>query len=352
LKKIVIFIFISLTFCGFSQIGGLSSYRFLDIPMTARAAGLGGNSMSIWGDDINLIFSNPALLNSAMTKQVALNYCNYISDLNFGYVAYAHSLKKYGNVGGGLQFFDYGKFVGYDEYGQKTKDFTAVDYSINLNYAKPFEDSSFNIGVALKTIVSHYDRYSSVANALDFGITYHNKKNLVVSILAKNVGVVWKEYTNTQPQSQTLPRNVQIGLSYKVAKAPFKVFVVADQLLKWNLKYVSPIDTTGKSNPFNASETPVDSTKFQKFSNRFGNRSDNFMRHITFGTEILLTKNFNLRIAYNYIRQREMTLPERRGANGLSFGFSFKVKRFGFSYSFSKMAFPGNSSIIGITASI
>ena len=37
-------------------------------------------------------------------------------------------------------------------------------------------------------------------------------------------------------------------------------------------------------------------------------------------------------------------------ANGLSFGFSFRVKRFGFSYSFSKMAFPGNSSIIGISA--
>ena len=352
MKKIIIFIFISLTFNGFSQIGGVNSYRFLDIPMTARAAGMGGNSMSIWGDDINLIFSNPALLNSSMSKQIALNYSNYVSDLNFGYVAYAHSLKKYGNVGGGLQFFNYGKFAGYDEYGQKEQDFSAVDYSINLNYAKPFEDSSFNVGVALKTIVSHYDRYSSVANAVDFGITYHNKKNLVISLLAKNVGFVWKEYTTTQSQSQTLPRNVQLGLSYKVAKAPFRVFVVADQLLKWNLKYISPIDTTGSSNAFNTSTETVDSTKFQKFKDRFGNRSDNFMRHITFGTEILITKNFNLRIAYNYRRQREMTLPERRGANGLSFGFSFKVKRFGFCYSFSKMAFPGNSSIIGITASI
>ena len=352
MKKLIAFIFISLTFKGFSQLGGTNSYRFLDIPMTARAAALGGSSMSIWGDDVNLIYSNPALLNSTMTKQFVLNYSNYVGDLNFGYVAYAHSLKKYGNVAGGIQFFDYGKFVGYDEYGQKTKDFNANDYSINLNYAKPFEDSTFNIGVALKTIISQYDAYKSYANALDFGITYHNKKNLVVSLLAKNIGVVWKEYTKTQSQSQTLPQDVQLGLSYKVSKAPFKVFAVYDQLLKNNLKYISPIDTAGKTNPFNASETPVDSTKFQKFSNRFGNRSDNFMRHITFGTEILLTKNFNLRIAYNYRRQREMTLPERRGANGLSFGFSFRVKRFGFAYSFSKMAFPGNSSIFSISATI
>jgi hypothetical protein len=118
------------------------------------------------------------------------------------------------------------------------------------------------------------------------------------------------------------------------------------------LKYISPIDTAGNSNPFNASETKVDSTRFKKFANRFGNRSDNFMRHITFGTEILLTKNFNLRLAYNYRRQREMTLPERRGANGLSFGFGLKVKRFGFSYSFTKMAFPGNSSIFSVSATI
>jgi hypothetical protein len=352
LKKAIVLIFISLAFNGFSQIGGVNSYRFLDIPMTARAAALGGSSMSIWGDDVNLIYSNPALLNSTMSKQVSLNYSNYVGDLNFGYAAYAHNLKKYGNVGGGIQFFDYGKFVGYDEFGQQTNNFRASDYCINLNYAKPFEDSSFNIGVALKTIISQYDIYSSFANAIDFGITYHSKKNLVVSLLAKNVGFVWKQYSNTQAQNQTLPQNVQLGLSYKVAKAPFKVFMVYDQLLKWNLKYISPIDTAGNSNPFNASETKVDSTRFKKFANRFGNRSDNFMRHITFGTEILLTKNFNLRLAYNYRRQREMTLPERRGANGLSFGFGLKVKRFGFSYSFTKMAFPGNSSIFSVSATI
>ena len=308
--------------------------------------------MSMWGDDINLVQSNPAALNASMSKQVTLNYSNYISDLNFGYIGYAHSLKEYGNVGGGIQFFNFGKFVGYDETGQKTTNFNANDYSINLNYAKPFKDTTFNIGVALKTIISQYDVYKSYASGIDFGITYHNKKNLVATILVKNFGVVWKQYTTTQTQNQKLPTDVQLGLSYKVAKAPFKLFVVYDEFTKWNLKYISPIDTAGKSNPFNTSTTVADSSGFQKFKNRFGDRADNFMRHLTFGTEILLTKNFNLRIAYNYRRQREMTLPERRGANGLSFGFNIKIKRFAFAYSFSKMAFPGNSSIFSLSARI
>lgn len=336
----------------FSQIGGTKSYRFLDIPMTARAAALGGNNMSVWGDDVNLVYSNPSLLNASMSKQVALNYCNYVGDLNFGYLGYAHHLNQYGTVGGGIQFFNYGKFTGYDELGQKTTNFKANDYSINLNYAKPFEDSSFQVGIALKTLISQYDVYQSYGNALDFGVTYHNKRNFVVSILAKNVGFIWKRYSNTLQKNELLPQTVQLGLSYKLSKAPIRLIAVYDQLLQWNLKYISPVDTTGKTNPFNTNEVVKDSTKWQKFKEHFGNRSDNFMRHMTIGAELLVTKNFTLRIAYNYRRQREMTLPERRGANGLSLGFGLKIKKFGFSYSFSKMAFAGNANIFSFTYSL
>lgn len=349
-------VLIVLSFCVslslFSQIGGTKTYRFLDIPMTARAAALGGNSMSIWGDDINLIYSNPSLLNPTMHKQVALNYCNYVKDLNFGYLASAYDLKKYGTVGAGLQFFNYGKFQGYDEFGQATTAFKANDYCLSLNYAKPFEDSSFQIGAALKTIVSQYDIYTSVGNAIDFGITYHSKKDFVISIQAKNVGFIWKSYSNLLDKRESLPQTVQLGLSYKVPKAPFRIIGVYDYVTKWNLKYISPVDTTGQTSPFSNSETKADSSKFQKFSAKFGNGADNFMRHITLGAEILITKNFNIRIAYNHKRQREMILPERRGVNGLSVGFGLRVKRFGFAYAFTKMAFPGNSSIFNVTWSI
>jgi len=351
-KTLLIILFGTFSLSLLSQIGGTKTYRFLDIPMTARAAALGGNNMSVWGDDVNLVYSNPALLNASMSKQLALNYCNFVGDLNFGYLGYAHDLKKYGTVGGGIQFFNYGKLQGYDEFGEQTTQFKANDYSINLNYAKPFEDSSFQVGVALKTIISQYDIYQSIGNAIDFGVTYHNKKDLVVSLLAKNVGFTWKSYSNTLAKNEPLPQTVQLGFSYKVPKAPFRIIVVYDQLTKWNLKYISPIDTTGQTSPFSSDDTPVDSTKWQKFSKHFGNGADNLMRHFTFGAEILVTKNFNIRIAYNHRRQREMILPERRGANGLSFGFGFKVKRLGFAYSFTKMAFPGNSSIFSFSYSL
>jgi long-subunit fatty acid transport protein len=319
--------------------------------MTARAAALGGQPIAIWADDINLLFGNPALLHKGLHRQASANYCNYVSDMNFGYLGYGHHLNdKIGTVGGGLQFYNYGKFQGYDEFDEKTKTVNASDYMLSLNYAKPLDDSSFNIGIALKTVYSQYDEFWSMGNAIDLGITYHNKKNLTASIVVKNVGVIYKQYNTTSGIKEKLPQNVQLGLSYKLAKAPIRLMVSYDQFLKWNLNYISPVDTAGKTSTFGIDNAQKkDSSSWQKFQNNFGKKSDVFMRHIILGAEILITKNINVRVGYNYRRQKEFSLPDRRGASGLSFGFGFQVKRLGISYGYNRMALAGNSSIFSFT---
>lgn len=348
MKRTVLYflLFLSL-FSVKAQVGGNTNFTFLDIPMTARAAGLGGSNMSVWGTDINLMHSNPALLNKSMDKQIALNYCNYVSNMNFGYLAYARNFEKAGMFGASFNFFGYGKFKGYDEFGIETRTFRANDYSLNLNYSTHLpEDTCFNLGISLKTILSQYEAYTAFANAIDLGATYHTKKNLVISLMAKNVGKVWKEYTpNTQ---MNLPTDVQLGFSKKLSKAPIRLVFIYHDLLKWNMKYVSPIDTAGQSNPFDNSK-PADSTRFQRFTKRFGSGADNFLRHMTFGTELLLSKNFMIMIGYNYRRQREFSLPDHRGAAGMCFGFQIMIKKFQFAYSYNKMAVRGNSNIIGLT---
>ena len=333
-----------------AQVGGNTNFGFLNLPMTGRAAGVGGNNMSVWGSDINLIHSNPALLNKSIRKQIALNYCNYVSNMNFGYLAYAQNFEKAGMFAASFNFFDYGKFKGYDELGNETRSFRASDYCLNMNYALHLpEDTCFNIGIGLKTILSQYESYSAYANAVDLGATYHTRKDFVVSLVAKNIGRVWKDFTSTPGMEMTLPQTVQLGISKKLSKAPIRLLVVYDDLLKWNLKYVSPIDTAGKSDPFESGKTAVDSTKFQKFYAKLGNNSDNFMRHLSFGTELSLSKNFMIMLGFNYRRQREFSLPERRGVNGLCFGCNVKVKKIQFTYSYNKMAFAGGSSILGLT---
>jgi hypothetical protein len=76
-----------------AQTGGGSTYRFLDLTNSARAAALGGDVVSLRDDDINLVFHNPALLSPGMHGNLSLNYVNYFAGVNYGYASYAHAVE-------------------------------------------------------------------------------------------------------------------------------------------------------------------------------------------------------------------------------------------------------------------
>ena len=103
MKKISIYIFLALCSGTFAQIGGIKTFSFLDLPVPARSNALGGASMAIWDKDVNLGYSNPALLNPNCSKQLSFNYVNYVADLNYGNFLYAQQFKKYGTFAVGLQ---------------------------------------------------------------------------------------------------------------------------------------------------------------------------------------------------------------------------------------------------------
>jgi hypothetical protein len=347
LKKIITYIFIAATTGTFAQIGGTKTFSFLDLPIPARSNALGGATIAIWDKDVNLGYSNPALLNPTCSKQLAFNYVNYVSDLNYGNFLYAHQFKQQGTFAVGLQYFNYGKFDGRDEYDTKIGTFKAADYSLNLSFAKTLnKDSTLSLGVALKTIYSHYDIYTSFGSAVDVGLTYHNKKQFVVSLLAKNYGRQWKSFSDNGPK-ETLPQNVQLGFSKKIAKAPFRVIFQYDQLLKWDLTYVNPQDQSSTIDPF--TNKPIVKTAKQIRNDKLKTGVDKFGRHLIIGTEILLGKNFTVRVAYNFRRGKELALPDIKIVNGLSLGFGFKVYKFHLDYAYSKYALTGNSHTIGIT---
>ena len=347
MRKIITYILIATSFCASAQIGGTKTFSFLDLPVPSRSNALGGATMAIWDKDVNLGYSNPALLNPSCSKQLAFNYVNFVSDLNYGNFLYAHQLKKYGTFAAGLQYFNYGKFDGRDEYDVETGNFKAADYSLNLSFAKTIDkDSTLSIGIALKTIYSYYDVYSSFGNAVDVGLTYHNKKQLTISLLAKNYGRQWKSFSENGPK-EVLPSNVQLGLSKKIPKAPFRIIVLYDQLLKWDLTYTNPQDASETIDPF--TNQPIVKTKKQIRNDKIKTGIDKFGRHLIIGTEVLVSKNFTLRIAYNYRKGKELALSDVKKLNGLSLGFGFKVYKFHLDYAYSKYALTGNSHTVGIT---
>ena len=347
MKKFTTYLFVLISAGAFAQIGGTKGFRFLETPVPARSAALGGATAAIWDDDVNLSYSNPALLHPGCSKQLSFNYVNYVSDLNYGNFAYAHRLKKYGTLGVGLQYFNYGKFDGRDEYDMQTGTFKAADYSLNLNFAKTLnKDSTLSLGVAVKTIYSHYDIYTSFGSAVDVGLTYHDKKQLAISLVARNYGRQWKPYYENSPK-EAMPSDMVLGISKKIPKAPFRLILQYDQLLKWDLTYVNPQDADKEIDPF--TNKPIVKTAKQKRNDKISAGLDKFGRHITIGTEIIITKNFNIRVAYNFRSGKEMSLTDKKVANGLSAGFGLKIYKFHLNYGYSKYALTGNAHTIGIT---
>ncbi len=337
---IVFFIFSSLTL-SFSQTGGRHAYEFLNLPFSARTASLGGNTISTKDDDINLSLQNPSLLDSSMSNKLAFNYINYFTDVNYGYSAYARHFKNIGTFSTGVQFLNYGKFTAADETGQITGQFEAADYSLNLAYARAL-DSSFAIGGTLKTIYSVLENYSSVGSAIDIAGTYHNKKKrFTAAAVIKNMGIQWKSYRPGNKES--LPFEIQLGLSKKLAKAPFRFSIIGTHLEKWDLTYEDPANPTLTTDPLTQAEIKPNRAKIW---------GDKFARHIVLGSEFLLTKNFNIRFGYNYLRRQELKVDSRTGLVGFSFGLGFKISKFNLSYGRASYHLAGASNHFSITTNL
>jgi hypothetical protein len=324
-----------------AQMGGLGIYKFLDLPVPARTAALGGNTISLKDDDITLSFQNPALLTSKTSDQAAFSFVDYFGDIKYGYTAYAHTFKNVGNVGAAVHYVNYGTFQSADEFGTIEGTFKAADYSFNLTYTRE-KDSTFTYGTTLKTIYSKYEQYSSIGTAIDLGATYHNHKyNFTLALLARNIGVQWKSYAGIA--RERLDNTAQISFSKKIPKAPFRICLTYQYLEQWDLTYTDPENPDPTKDPFTGEE--IKEKKFNKFMDKLG-------RHLVASTEIIITKNFHLRLGYNYMRQRELKLPDRKSWGGLTFGLGFKIYKFQISYARANYHIAGGSNHFTLTSRI
>jgi len=302
-----------------AQLGGSSVYNFMDIPSSARVASLGGNQIAVRDNDLNLAIYNPALLNKEMGNQLALSYVKYFADINFGFASYAKHIDSVATFAATLQFVDYGTFNETDETGAELGTFKAGDYVLNL--AGGYEiDSLFSIGANVKFIYSSLSVYSSYGAAVDVAGTYANPASgWTASAVLRNIGYQFKTYTSDEREN--LPFQVQFGVTKKFKHAPFRLGIMAEQLQKWDLTYDDP----------NAPVT-IDPTTGEVVSQNKNGFGEQLMRHLIFNAEILLSKNFHIRIGYNYRRRQELKINDRPGTAGLSWGMGLRISKFHLSY--------------------
>jgi len=332
-KYYLIILFCFTIFSSSAQIGGESTYQFLELTNSARIAALGGNQVAIYDtSDLNLPFHNPALLHKQMDKRVLVNYVNYLTDINYGYASFSKSYDEIGNFALGMHYINYGKFREATEFGELTGiNFNAAEYALNIIYSNNYKRLSY--GVNIKPILSSFESYQSVGIATDLGISFIGKDSLTnVAMVASNMGSQITTYYQ-DGNREKIPFNLQAGISRRLRHAPLIFSITLQQLSNWDL-----------ANPDPNSQNEDNINIFER-DESFGKQ---LMRHTIFGLEVLPSENFILRAGYNYQRRQDLKFDDKLSTVGFSFGFGVKAKRFRLDYANSRFHLAGSSNLFSL----
>lgn len=296
----------------FGQVtGGQNSFSYLQASNSAKIAGVGGDNVSSFGDDISMLYQNPALFHKEMENKASLNFTSYKSGAKLSSAQYVFRNSKIGAFSAGLTYLNYGVLTKRNEGGTNLGEFFANDFVIHGT--KAFSQDNFKIGFTPKIAVSQIEKSSAIAMVTDIGGTFnHPNESFVIGMTIENVGFVAKNYTSSK---SNLPFNVNAGFTVKPQHMPLKISVTAHHLQQFDILYDDPALR-------NSSSFVTDSVEYKA---PLGGK---ILRHFTIGGEFVLSPNFNLRMGYNFQRRRELRLEDKSGGAGFSFGFMVKTKKY------------------------
>lgn len=153
-----------------------TAYNFLRLPVSARAAAVGGDGIALIEDDASLIFHNPALLSSVSDKQLALNFMTYMAGSTTASASFNRAVGERATWAVSGQFMNYGTMKQTDASGQQTGDFSAKDIAMAGYFSYMLSDRIAG-GVTAKVVSSFIGDYSSWGVAFDLGLNYYNPES-------------------------------------------------------------------------------------------------------------------------------------------------------------------------------
>ncbi|MAP81186.1 MAG: penicillin-binding protein [Aequorivita sp.] len=316
-----------------AQVGGKSTYQFLNLVNSPRMAALGGKVITNYDYDPTQALFNPASINWEMDNQLSLNYTNYIGDVNYGTASYAYLWDRRTQVlHAGVTYINYGKFDGYDEAGNPTNSFSGGEVALSMGHARNIAFTNFHIGVNLKLISSTLENYSSLGGAIDIGVMYVYKDwDLHISGVARNLGT---QFTPYHVDYEPLPFELIFGISQTLQNVPIRWHLTLENMQQWNVAFSNP----------SREETDLEGNVKKENINFI----DNTFRHAIVGIELFPESGFNLRLGYNFRRGEELRIAEKRTFAGLSAGFGIKLNKLRLSYSYAKYSAAASSSFFGL----
>ncbi len=333
IKKIITsFCLISSILVG-AQVGGESTYQFLNLIASPRQAALGGKIFTNVDYDVTQGLFNPATINTEMDKQLAVNYTSYLGGISYGNASYAYTVdRRVQTFHAGITYVNYGDFDGFDEDGNETGTFTGSEAALSFGYALQIDRSDFYFGANAKFITSTLEQYNSLGIATDFSLLYLNENlDFNAALIVRNLGTQITTYAGVQ---EKLPFEVAFGMSQKLDHVPLRWHVTFENLQEWPIARPNPARATSD---LSGNQTPE----------KIGFIGQ-VIRHTIVGAELFPDKGFNIRLGYNFRRGEELRIEDERNFSGVSAGISIKLNKVRFSYTHAKYASAANSNFFGL----
>lgn len=300
---------------------------------------LGGAQVAVKDDDPIFAAANPAALNPKMDGHLAINHNFFLSDIQHGYVAYVQHLDKLGfTVQGGLQYVKYGDIDRADEFGNLQGKVKASETAFTLGGARALTDR-ISLGLNLRLGVSTLDVYQASALLADAGVMYADTaRRLTLGLVVRNAGAQMATFNDKR---ESLPLDVQLGITKRLKHLPFRFGIVAHYLNTWDIRYKDPNAQNDDVLLF-GDEKPAE--------NKTSAAIDNFFRHLVFNGEFLLGRNegLRLRVGYNHLRKRELTVRNYRSLAGFSGGIGIKISRFRIDFGYASYHLAGGVVHLGV----
>jgi len=316
MKKVVFFALLTLFALKMHGQESQTGYNFLRLPVSAHAAALGGDNVTLIEDDEALIFHNPALLSSVSDKTINLNYMSYMSGANTASASFNKIVKEKASWAVSAQYIDYGKMKETDESNNILGEFSAKDISVAGYFSYMLSDKIVG-GITAKFITSYIGDYNSIGIGVDLGVNYYDPDHeWSISAVAKNLGGQIKAYNEEYGK---MPIDLQVGVSKRFPNMPLRLSATLVNLNNWD---------------------------------------KSFINHAVLGGELLISDQIWLGIGYNFRRANEMKIEsnsEEKGSShgaGLSFGGGINLERFHLNVAYGKYHVSSTSILVNLAYSL
>ena len=286
-------------------------YNFLRLPVSAHAAALGGDNITIDDDDPTMVFHNPALASNVSDRSLNLNYMTYMEGVKVASASFVKAYRKRATWAVEAQYIDYGSMKHTTADNEILATVSAKDVVLGGTFSYALSDKIAG-GITAKVVSSNIADYSSMAVAVDLGLNYFNPElNLSVSAVARNLGGQVKAY---EDEFEKLPVDLQLGVSKRLGQSPLRFSITMVRMNKWD---------------------------------------DKFINHLVFGAEAFLADNIWIGGGLNPRRTNEMKIEDSESSSshgaGLSFGGGLQLERFKLQMAYAKYHVSASSLLFNVT---